>query len=216
MVARNRVILDGTLGTGEVWSTGITYVGPGGEVEESQIGLQAWADAIAAGLEVAMTGTRTLAVLGIGNDISQVTVQQYAAVGGIAKQAVAAIIDLSGGATANHPLPTSIVYSLRTALPGASFRGRNYWPAVAGVVSQSGFFTTPDTNTAHATGWANILEFLGESSTLVTTPVPHVYSPTLNVVTPVTVVQAGDVPDTQRRRRDALIETYASVPYPPA
>ena len=215
MVARNRVILSGSIGVGEVWSTGITYAGPGGETDETQVGLQSWADTIAAGLNVALTGTRIDAVLGIANELDLVTVQYYAATGGVAKQAIAAVTDVAGGATANKPLTTSIVYSLRTALPGASFRGRNYWPAPAASIGQSGFLVTPDLPQDHADEWALLLEFLGESSALTPTPVPHVYSPTLNLVTPVTTIQVGDVPDTQRRRRDGLQETYASSVFPP-
>lgn len=41
---------------------------------------------------------------------------------------------------------------------------------------------------------------------------PVIYSPTLDALTPVSAVRVGNVLDTQRRRRDAVPETYVTVP----
>jgi len=49
---------------------------------------------------------------------------------------------------------------------------------------------------------------------LVNAPVLSVWSRTQAGTHPVTSLQAGDVLDVQRRRRDSLIETYTSLSFP--
>ena len=68
-------------------------------------------------------------------------------------------------------------------------------------------------------GIAQYLENIGEA---METPLGlegsslTVWSRTLNSVMPVNSILAGDVLDTQRRRRDRAVEAYTAASYPPA
>lgn len=118
------------------------------------------------------------------------------------------------------PPQSAAVISLRTDSPGASGRGRIYWPATGAelestlrlpqgtqlgyAVDAAAYFSDIETAMeAAATSlppWAS-LNFAVRSKTTKTTP--HVVR-----------VQVGDVVDTQRRRRDAMPESYWTATYP--
>lgn len=109
----------------------------------------------------------------------------------------------------------AIVFSLRTNTPGGSGRGRLYWPYAAGPIDAQmripaatcttliGEFATymHAIESALATAFPTIGFDLAVRSRLTHTT-PHVNR-----------VQIGNVVDVQRRRRDAMIETYTSVAF---
>lgn len=214
MVARNKVVLNGTMIGGEIWSTGITYAGPGGEVIESAEGCQDWAEAVAA-LFPSIIANDLGNYLSTSAEVTGVTVYHYPASGPADALGTAPTPDSPGLTAITCPFQTSVVMSMRTASAGASFRGRNYWPALAADILSTGRIATGDA-TDLATRWTELLVAIAEASTLTPTPVPMIYSATRNLITPVTFVSVGDVPDTQRRRRNALVESYSSAPYPPS
>ena len=123
---------------------------------------------------------------------------------------------LSGTTSALRGAQNAIVLSLRTTTPGASGRGRLYWPAVGtavgtdlrfGVGPVGDFLSGMKTylngmRTALAAAFPTIGFDLAVRSKA-TLSTPHVNK-----------IQAGNVPDTQRRRRDAMIEDYTSLTFP--
>lgn len=127
---------------------------------------------------------------------------------------------LDGTGTPTKPIQTALVCSLRTATPQASGRGRLYWPAVGAGISASTFRlnnpTTGDVAEAMSSYLTDICDAAQANLTTGGT-IPFgvsVYSPTKRTLTPVTKIMVGDVLDVQRRRRDALAETYATEPFP--
>jgi len=112
-----------------------------------------------------------------------------------------------GHATGNPtPNEVSMVASLRTASSTRRTRGRMYLPGLAvNSLTDQGRWVTEDCQTI-ADETAAMLAVLvsdGETNTAV------VASATGGIFTPVTRVAVGNVPDSQRRRRDALIEAYS-------
>jgi hypothetical protein len=123
---------------------------------------------------------------------------------------------LVGTGTLTMPPQSSTVLSLRTDTPGGSGRGRLYWPHLAGTLGADG--RTPGATMilfvqdfkAYLTGIRSDLaaafptigfDLAVRSRTTHTTP--HVVR-----------IQAGNVIDTQRRRRDALPESYTTLAFP--
>lgn len=126
----------------------------------------------------------------------------------------------TGGQTADKPFQTSVVISLRTAVPSAHTRGRLYFPAISANISATTLrLETPSTQQV-ADGAVTWLTQIQEDLTEFLTPNPDltfhrlcVVSQTTNLRTDVTRIQVGNVLDVQRRRRDKLVETYASAAF---
>lgn len=213
MVQRVNVRIGGGLGSGpqEEWSIGLNYGNGGVVLNQEQA--QEVAEDIADLLAASATPFGSLAN-GSGAGVSVRTVEVYSYGTGPAAVAkgespLGTPRVFTGGTSA--PPQTTACITLLTALPGRSYRGRVYWPQLAPVV-------TPDLKSSTAkdkhaglvtlnTAISNVLAFYGPF-------VLCVYSRTLDVVTPVTSVRSGDVLDTQRRRRDALTETFSSSQIP--
>lgn len=117
---------------------------------------------------------------------------------------------------------TAVVASLRTNTPGASGRGRLYWPALNVAIDGNGFRVPTATVVAINTAFASYLRALSNailtaaSWSPITTMDLVVYSRARGVTYPVNQILTGNVLDIQRRRRDALPETYSRTAYPPA
>jgi hypothetical protein len=117
---------------------------------------------------------------------------------------------VAGSGTTVLPLQSALVYTLVTARPGRSYRGRMYWPVLTQAIPADGKLpTTSITLAARALSFVQMLETLSQEAPLATMA-PVVVSKAQNVVTEVTAVRVGNVVDTQRRRRDNLVETFAS------
>lgn len=121
-----------------------------------------------------------------------------------------------GSGTTAHPFQTSIVLSLRTAAIGASGRGRLYWPATGLAMNSGTLRPAGSAVLAILSGFKTYLTSIGTAIDTVTTEVPFlsVWSRTNATTAPVINIQMGDILDTQRRRRDAAVETYQTVSYP--
>lgn len=122
-------------------------------------------------------------------------------------------VNIVAGPAGSLPLQISTVVSLRTsARRGYATHGRMYLPYPPGSSISNGRFGptyTGDTADAWATLFADFNDVLfGLSSSTAVGIVSGVGEGTDRAVTRVLV---GDVPDTQRRRRNALKETYAEV-----
>jgi hypothetical protein len=125
---------------------------------------------------------------------------------------------IAGTGGSSHPSQTSVVLSLRSNVPGASGRGRLYWPA-------TGMGIDAATLRPLASGLTNFLTdartYLVALNGAVRATFPgsvglSVWSRTGATSHVISKLLVGDVLDTQRRRRDAYQETYQTQAFPGA
>lgn len=122
---------------------------------------------------------------------------------------------VAGSGTADHPYQNALVVSLRSPLAGASGRGRLYIPATGLALNGPTLRPTAATITSVLAGTKSYLQAIGTAVTgQVTDTILGVWSRKLETVLGVTRIQMGDIVDTQRRRRDQVIENYQELPYP--
>lgn len=110
------------------------------------------------------------------------------------------------GGFGGNPLPSQIstVVSLHTGFPGASKRGRMYFPPFGVSAGTSNARVASACVTALTSAMVNFFQDVNAIAGLAV----NVYSTTVDQLTPVTQVRVGDVFDTQRRRRNELVEAY--------
>lgn len=217
-----RVIYKGSLGTVETWSTSIA-MGIVGISPDSPD--QATTDAMAAAVRTATTAANInsdlRAALGAGGSIDIVRVERRAEDESVLNVAESLLGASLGGTTANTKTPQdAVVFSLRTSTPGPRGRGRMYWPALGALVSSSFSLATPTPAllAAGAKVWIASIKtamdgvYIGAASAL--RVAPSVRSVTDHTCRDITSIQVGSILDTQRRRRDILPESYATVTYP--
>lgn len=136
-------------------------------------------------------------------------------------EAAYAAAPVGSGSMSKSP-QDALVVSLRTSTPGARGRGRIYWPALAVGLNAEFQVTTP-TPAQIALATAELFKLIGDqinaewaaNSMAVTTELA-VRSITDHRSRKVERLQVGSVLDTQRRRRDSLVETYVMQNYPPS
>lgn len=126
----------------------------------------------------------------------------------------------TGTGLGDLPPQSAAVISLRTDAPGASGRGRIYWPAT-GLELTSGLRIPQGTQLGYAVDAAAYFSDIETAMEAAATSLPPwaslnfaVRSKTTKTTPHVQRVQVGDVVDTQRRRRDAMPESYWSASYP--
>jgi hypothetical protein len=208
-----RVSIVGAMPSGEEWS-----VNPCWEVDGSTGALVTPADAATiataiAALSVPATLQQTFAA---ATTVTGCRVEGRTLAGSLEVQAEAVRgTPVAGTGTSPHPYQTSIVISLRTPLPGARSRGRMYWPAT-GVVLQPSTLRLSTTLRDSILGGARSYLNAIEGAIKATQPNANltVWSRTGSSFANVNQLQVGDVVDTQRRRRDTLIEGYGSIAFP--
>lgn len=111
---------------------------------------------------------------------------------------------------------TALCLSLRTDAAGASSRGRLYWPACGMSIQSADFRISAGTRT---TALAAFKTYLTSMEGALNTALGHdnaglcVWSRKKETALPVTLLQLGNVLDTQRRRRDKLSEAYGTLAY---
>lgn len=127
-----------------------------------------------------------------------------------------------GTGTGDLPPQSAAVISLRTDAPGASGRGRIYWPAT-GLVLENTLRIPQGVGVGYADDAAQYFSNIETAMENAATALPPwsslnfaVRSKTTKTTPHVVRIQVGDVVDTQRRRRDAMPETYWVEAYPPA
>lgn len=114
----------------------------------------------------------------------------------------------------------ALVVSLLTSSVGGAGRGRFYLPALGAVMSGSFQLTSPSPTlaVAAAKSWLNEIKIAADlAMSSVSDPrrfVLVVRSPTNHSDSIVNALRVGSLLDTQRRRRDALKETYVSTTFP--
>lgn len=207
MVARIKVVLSGTLGTAGVerWACGLHFAG-GSAIGPTD--LNAVAQAI--GARISTDWSTTLAplrnLLSTAGTLARVQVYNYGSTGPATAMGDRVLpIALTGNGTPACPPQVAVVCTLLTGQAGKSYRGRIYWPALNGAMNAALEGGSP---TTAAPAFAQLLNGIAQDINGFGAYEPVVYSPTLDAVTNVTQVRVGNRLDTQRRRRDDLIEAY--------
>lgn len=209
-----RVSILGAAPGGEVWSINPT-IDPTGEfpggVDQSKL------DSAAAAIAALSPGAALISMMSTAITITgaRLEVRDDVTDALLAISIAVRATPLAGGGTPLRGAQSALVFSLRTDTPGGSGRGRLYWPCIATAVdaqlriAQATVLTAVDgmglylhaMEAALGTAFNPILFDLGvRSKTTKTTP--HVNK-----------IQAGNVIDTQRRRRDKMIETYSTAAF---
>jgi hypothetical protein len=122
---------------------------------------------------------------------------------------------VAGTGTSPHPYQTSIVVSLRTPGVGPSSRGRLFIPATGVPLNSLTYrLSTSVRDSILTVAKAYLLAI----QTAIRPSLPEadltVWSRKTANFHDVNQLQLGDVVDTQRRRRDTLLESYGSVVFP--
>jgi hypothetical protein len=207
-----RVSILGALPNGEEWTVNPVWRinGPGQEVTVAKL------TTIAASINAITVPTAVRNLMTPSTTINGVRLEARANDGQLMAQAEGLRgVALVGSGGQAHPYQTSIVTSLRTPGPGASGRGRLYWPATGATVGATTLRMSSADVTSTLAGVKGYLQLIESAITAqVTDCILAVWSRKLNTTFGVTSLLEGDIYDTQRRRRDVLVETYQQLLYP--
>lgn len=213
----NRLTIDGSIFSGnERFATSCAFAAPDGSAVTSATALSAWAEGVRALLAPSTGYAGSLrTMIGTNGRFLRVRAYYYLSPGSPA-QAVGESTgaSISGSSLETTPAQIAAVASLNTGVPGRRTRGRMYWPCTTGAVNATGKWTGAVTP---ATFSQAVAQFLGAAADLVSSPsgfTPVVVSTAGGIITPVISVSAGDVLDTQRRRRDDLVESRTTTAIP--
>lgn len=209
-----KVAIEGTCFSGnEIFSTSFKVVGPGpGDIGVPQ---QPFLDAIATAWQAFWTNS--------ANKVSSIfllTQLKMSEVGADGKTFASNTIfhtfgtPVAGGSPSGWNAPQiALVATTTSSIPrGPASKGRMYLPGINSGADNSGHISTTDT-TAIANGLKTFFNAVNTAAPS-GTHVGHVASNTAartGTVAAVTGVRVGNVLDTQRRRRDGLVETYVSA-----
>lgn len=221
-MAYTRVIVKGAFSGVETWSSGANYsffASVFGGFNQTQC--ESIVQRLITNIPLASWPTNLRNLLSTGGSITGWRVethQEDESISAVAENNYGtAVAGLTGG---TKSLQDAVVISLRTATPGARGRGRMYWPAL-GASLGVGFKVASPTPAAIATDAKALLKLIGDqlnaelaANSIVATVELAVRSQVAHHNNPVIRLQVGDVLDTQRRRRDALVEAYAVTTYP--
>lgn len=125
---------------------------------------------------------------------------------------------LAGTGSVTRPHQVAVVASLLTGIPSGRTRGRLYLPLLSAPI-------TPDSGRISSTTTQLVANELSECLTDLRAAgydvandalTAVVVSTTYQQATPINQIRVGNVFDTQRRRRDALVEAYVTAAYPSA
>jgi hypothetical protein len=208
-----RVSIFGSLPSGEEWSVNPVYkIGGDFGVSVSNEQAQTIATAIAAvAIPAGFQGCMSSSTYVLG-----ARVEARSLSGTLETQAEALKGSPTNGTSSQgHSYQTSWVISLRTTTPGASGRGRLYWPATGQVLDVATLRPSSTAVNGFLTGAQTYLSALDAAIEATLTGVSLVVWSRVTASTAnVNRLQVGNVLDVQRRRRDALIENYSTVAFP--
>ena len=217
-----KVIMEGTIAGGEVWSVGTSW-GIFGLAPDTPD--QSLTDGILAGLLTYSASNAIPAAfktaLGIDGAFTTWRVEYRDETEHIMNVSIGTLASAQLGTGVSTKTPQdALVLSLRTATPGPSGRGRLYWPAL-GAGLGAGFQLSSPTPGAFVAAWKTWLNAIGgvmnayyAGISSPKTVVLAVRSVKNHICRNVNELQCGSLLDTQRRRRDNLIETYSNLSYP--
>lgn len=206
-----RVSIYGTLPGGEVWSINPCFRFDGGSALNYSEALAA-----VAAINAVAIPTNMRAAMSSSTQVTGCRVEGRSYAGVLEAQAdglrSSAVV---GSGTDALPFQSSLVISLRSVQAGASGRGRLYWPAT-GITLQAATLRP-------TTGYVGL--FLADAKTYlqaVQTALDSAVDETVLLAvwsrknassSGVAKIMAGDIIDTQRRRRDNIPESYQELSY---
>lgn len=219
-----RTIMLGTLGSVENWSCGVTWrnfeLFP---ASMSQTMIESLASRLVSSILTGSVPTALKQLLSTSGSITGWRVEQHEedeTLRNVAQGSYSSPIFGSGSASKTPQ--DSLVLSMRTSTPGARGRGRVYWPAIGASLSPEFALSTPAPASV-AAGAATLFQLIGNqlnaeyaANSMAVTVELAVRSVTDHSSRKVERIQVGSALDTQRRRRDKIIENYTVVNYPPA
>lgn len=214
-----RVSIKGTVGRSDVWSVNPCFWTNPAVTWDPKKGIET---AQAIGKTVIPPHLREAA--GIGAGVTGFRLELHADDHSLLGAAEAPLT-AAGGFTApvRQPPQASVVISLRSDSPGASGRGRLYWPALAVALESPqgriGAGTRDDIKDEAITYLRGIQDAIKETyfAPLSAGTVDlAVISKTKGEHHLITRILVGDVVDTQRRRRDRIPENYTQGDFPGA
>lgn len=209
-----RVSILGSAPSGEVWSINPTF-DPTGEFPGgvNQTLLDEAADAIAAltpGTQLKNMLSTALSVTG-----ARVEVRDDATDGLLAISVQQTEPPQVGTGSPLRGTGSALVFSLRTNTPGGSGRGRLYWPAVGMAVETTTRFSSANTLVA----LNQMATYLHEMENALATAFDTigfdlaVRSRSTHTTPHVNKLGVGNIIDSQRRRRDKMLEDYQNIAF---
>lgn len=212
--AHNVIRIEGTLPQGEVWSVTPKFVGNFGPEITNYDDLLAWATNIGDAFADGAVPTALLTAMSAVTAINAIRAEYRDTTGNLVEVAERVLpTPVRGTATPNRPFQCAWVASLRTGRPGASYRGRLYWPYIAGGMDNATLRIPQSNLETLVTGMRDMLLSIQDATPEENTVYLAVVSKVRNVATPVNEISGGNVIDTQRRRRDTVAESYESTPF---
>jgi hypothetical protein len=207
-----RLSILGTAPGGEVWSINPTF-----NLLADEVVTYADAAAIATAVNALTVPNQLRGLMATSSAVSGCRVEARRLDGSLESQAQSNRATPSPGLGSQvHPPQSSLVFSLRSGFPGASGRGRCYWPATGVTMTGTTLRVDP---TSMAGTLSAFVTYMGDlkgaiNSVLGSTCVLSVWSRKTSELYAINRVILGDVVDTQRRRRDNLPESYLSADLP--
>lgn len=207
-----KVVIRGTLPGSEVWSCGLAFVSDGltsapiSQTDMNELATDISAIDVPPSLRALMSTSAAV----IGARVEQRSAGgQLISVGEGARST-----PLVGTGQATKPAQCAMVISLRTPVPGRSGRGRVYWPAIGAAMVPTSLRMTMQTVEESIDAFRTytramrtaIDTTLGSGNSVLA-----VRSERQQVEHWVSVIEGGDVIDTQRRRRDKLVENRVGI-----
>jgi len=203
-----RISIFGAMPTGEEWSVNPCW----GLADFGETVTPTQAQTIATALAAVSIPTGLSSLMSTQTTFTGYRVEARNLAGVLETQAQALRSSPSAGSGSfPHPFQTSWVTSLRTAGIGASGRGRLYWPATGQGIADT---TLRPTSAQTAAALTAVTSFLTSVQTAIRVTLPGAYlgvwSRKGHEINICHQLQMGDVLDTQRRRRDTLVENYST------
>lgn len=159
--------------------------------------------------------TQLLGLLSTQQKVDKVTLYEYASLPGPTSElGVAAVTGWNGTAQIATPLQSSMVATVLTQTAGASYRGRQYWPAHCVPIAAATATLSPtlvDTCASAASNMGAEAASAIATSLSISTLRWAVYSPKRGIMTQVSTVSVDDKPDTQRRRAKSIKASYTKT-----
>jgi len=210
-----RVSILGAMLTSEVWSINPVFDPTGefpGGVNQSALD----SAALAIANRTIPTGLRQTLSASASRTGARVEVRDDTTDNLIAISIQASTTAFTGIGTMTNPPQTALVASIRTDTPGASGRGRLYWPSLTSVIGTDGRVTAGVSGPFLTDMKAYLLGIRSDLATAFPTIGfdLSVRSKTTHTTPHAVRIQVGNVLDTQRRRRDNLPESYSQIAFP--
>lgn len=199
----------GTLPGGEVWSFGLRSDTVAAGITQAQL------QTIADNCEDAYSAFHAVAANSMGNGVlfDLVTARVITTIGLTRMQAEASPTSpVAGSGSTTYPNQVATVVTLLTSAAGRRGRGRVYLASLGGTIGATGRMSTTKRSSL-VTSFASTVDVVNSNLSAVTAGSKvAVQSQVVPSAAKVVSVRVGDVLDTQRRRRDAMVESYASAP----